>query len=316
VRGVPLLVLVLLAAAAPRAAAEGETAPPPAPPPAAERKPAEPKAALEKTGPEALALIAVAAERQGSGPTSAAAAVTAFRITFSTVVVYTAKGDKYQASGSTETFAFPDRVRSEWAAEGKRTTTGHSGRVGWVKRDGEAVRVFSDPEGRDREDVRDLEQRRRMLRLVHRAFFLGNLAAGDAPVRLLPDGPFTPPSNDAAAAKPVPCHHLVRPATAEDPEVHLYLGMEEKDPVAAVIPPEVRADGSRTSSWVLTVAYDEEEPKKAKLPEGLKVPFWLELFEVPPAAGARPVLRIQAGVESMVIDPAAIPDSVFRAPKE
>ncbi len=308
--------------AAEAAAADG---PPPAPPPVAPQEPPPPtpdaagKEPLPPAPPplpgptaEARAVIERAARRQGTLDRRGESAVRRFQVAFSRVVVLSPKGDKVDTE-SVETFAQPDRVRSEWTLEGRRQILGHSGRIGWLKSGEEPVKRFSDPEGADRENLRDVDLRRRMLGMTQRVFFLGNLLEPGPEVRLLPEETLALPRFNGEVEKRR-CTVLRRAVhlDAGEPALTLFLDATTLDPVAARLEPS----GEGAPAFLVTFDPAEEGHfAKGKVPEGLRVPGFLEVFEIPADPAAKPAPRITATLASLVIDPAALPDSLFQPPR-
>jgi hypothetical protein len=315
-RNVAAAVLLLLLPAAraddPAPAANpGET---PAP-----SKPAPP--ALSRAAAAARELLLAAAKRQGTGDLVGEREVRRFQAEFDPVKVF---GEHAVQTSSVETFALPvapsteARLRSEWLAGGKSNILGHNGRFGWNWIEGEGARRFTDPV-RGAEDMKDVDQRRSLLRLALRVFFLGNLATEGERVARREDAKITIPVGDRGDSKTHPCSRVDRAAGDGDPALRLCLSVEEKDgwqaldPVAAFLLPGKADD----PTWLLTFGYDVKETRKPEdLPNGVRVPIWLELFEVPSAKEAARTLRMQAGVKRLEIDPAKIPDALFEVPRE
>lgn len=296
-----------------------ETPPPAATPPARpeETKPAPP-AAPSETSPEAKALLARAAARQGTADLVGEKSVVRFRAEFGTVVLHSEKGDKGQTS-SVEAFALPAagskeaRLRSEWSEQGKKRVLGHNGSFGWMWTEEEGLRRFTNRE-RDAEDIKDVDRRRRMLRLALRVFFLGNLATDIVPVALGPDEEKAFPVRDRGETFKVACIRFDRTAATGvgEPPLRLYLDAKSLDPVAA----HLLAGSEGESSWLLTFAYDAKDTREAgAIPAGIRVPNWIELFEIPADPKAAPSLVLQAAVTRLEIDPAKIPDELFAAPR-
>ena len=298
---------------------------PPARPPPAEEGPRDPAPAPKeapvppKTSPEARALLEEAAKRQGTAELVGAKAPDRFQASFAKVVVHSAKGDRAEIAGSVEAFALPApgsreaRLRSEWKAEGKRVVLGHNGRFGWMKDGDEAVRRFVDRE-RDAADIEDLDHRRRMLRLALRVFFLANLADGPAPVLLLPDETRVLPVGHRGDSRKAACCVLERAAAPAEgePAIRIYLDAKTLDPLAILL----LAPEAGEPAFLLTLDYDADEIRRGKdYPPGVRVPDWIELFEIPAAEAAAPAIRVQAGLQGLAIDPARVPDSLFAVPK-
>ena len=281
--------------------------PPPPPPPPPPPRTSEP----------VLALIAKAAAAQGTSRFVGKEAVTRFVAVFDPVTLRLEGGSSGQ-TWSTEAFSLPPAgkteslLRSAWTAEGKMTTVGHDGRSAWIRVGKEPARRFLDPEGKDAQDVRDVDQRRRMLRMALRVFFLGNLVEGPV-VREAPEQEIRLPVGSGGEPRTVKCRVLDRaadPASGEPP-IRIYLDAGSLLPVATLL----FAESAERASTLLTFDYDAEDPRpKGDIPAGVKVPIWCELFELPVEPGKPPVLRIQAGVKKLVIDPAEVPDSLFEFP--
>ena len=282
--------------------------PPPAPPP-------------PKTSPEAKELLQKAAKRQGTDGLVGGLAPTRFQAVFATVLVYGESGTKAEF---TESFALPApggkeaRMRSSVVADGKWIILGHNGRFGWMwtrdmKAGEEQVKRFTDRE-KDAEDIKDIDSRRRMLRLALRVFLLGEMAEAPLPVRLLPDEERSIPVGREGKGRLVKCRVLERAADPEsgEPALRIFLDAATLDPVAIALLAPKKED----PSFLLTLDFDEE-PIRAKkgYPKGMRVPDWLELFEVPVDPKEPPALRIQAGFKGFDIDPAKVPDSLFEAPR-
>ncbi|NUN52394.1 MAG: hypothetical protein HUU06_06370, partial [Planctomycetaceae bacterium] len=282
-------------------------------PPAKEDPPKPPA-----TAPEALALILEAAGRQGTGKFTGEKAVTRFFAVFDPVVLHSPKGDRVQ-SRSTEAFSLPPAggtlplIQSRWIQDGKEILLGRDSRSGWIRAGTEPARRFLDPEGRDRQEVADLEDRTRMLRMALRVFFLGNLGGGPVVTLREPEAMSLPVGLGGEPRK-VRCRVLDREADpgAGEPAMRIYLAEDALLPVAAVL-----YSGDRgASSFLLTFDYDAEETRKPEdLPQGVKVPNWCELFELPAKPGEKPALRIQAGVQRLEIHPLKVPDSLFAFPR-
>ncbi len=309
--------------------AEGDATPPPAPapeaappgpPPAApapEEEPPAPPAApapAVKTSAEAQEVIGKAADAQGTRALRGKDAVTRFRVGFTDVKVF----GKDEAMGTTtESLAPPPpgmteaRYLSVSEFGGERQRLGHAGRFGWLWTAKGGVRTFTDPV-RDRQDLQELDDRRRMLRMALRVFFLGNLAEGPA-VALDPDEEIEIPFANGEKPRKVSCHRLDRAAdpAAGEPALRLFLDAKTLRPVAALIP------GTRPgeSSFLLTLDDFPIGRKPEAVPAGIVVPTWVELFEIPAKEGASPEKRIVAAVASLVIDPAQIPDGDFLPPR-
>ena len=193
--------------------------------------------------------------------------------------------------------------------DGAPQILGHSGRRYWMwtKRDG--VVIFMDPV-RQKTDFDAVDERRRLLRLALRVFFLGNLADGPAAITLKPDEELAVPQGNGEAPVKVLCHRLDRAALPADgePALRLYLDAKSLRPVAALL---LAADPAGPSS-LLTFAYDEKSARKPEMvPPGVRVPDAVELFEVAPGEGAKPEIRIQAEVFSLVIDSKPHDDAEF-----
>ena len=293
---------------------------------AEEPKPGEPKAeegegngkTHAESSPEALRLIQDAARRQGTQDLVGDRAIRRFRQEFRTIVVYPAKGGKWQTS-AVEAFALPAegskecRLRSEYDRDGQAVALGHSGRAGWIWTKREGVRRLTDE--RDEQSARELDDRRRMHRLALRVFFLGNLRADTVPRRLLPDEDLVLPRGQDGKHPAVRCRVLERAASAADgePPMRLYLDAKTLDPVAALLLPW----DPKGPSYLLTLDYEKDDPRKPPaVPAGVRIPFWIELFEVPPGPAAKPAILYQASLDALEIDPAKVPDSLFAVPKE
>jgi len=296
----------------------------PKPEPKKEEAPPAPPPPPPKTSPEAKDLLVKAARRQGTDGLVGGLAPTRFQAAFATVLVYSEGGDKHEFIDSTESFALPApggkeaRMRSSVVAGGVWTVLGHNGRFGWMwtrdmKTSEEQVKRFTDRE-KDAEDIKDVDSRRVMDRLGLRVFFLGAMAEAPIPVALLPDEERAIPVGREGKARAVKCRVLERAADAASGEPALRIYLEEKtlDPVAiALLPPK---EGE--ASFLLTLDFDEEAIRAKKgYPKGLRVPDWLELFEIPADPKEGPALRIQAGFKSFEIDPAKVPDALFEAPR-
>jgi hypothetical protein len=316
---------LLLFLASPSCAATAEEPPAPPPPPApdpappTEEAPAEAPVAPEGTSPEARALLERAAARQGSGGLVGAKAVTRFLARFDKVRILDPAKGKHQLDRSTQAFAAraapaaADRVRSEGTANGETTILGHNGRFGWVWTRKDGGRAFVDPE-KDRADIAEVGDRGRMLRLALRVFFLGGLAGDRVPVRLLPDEKAALPVGDEGRSRRVDCRVLERAADPDAGEgpVRILLDAGTLDPAAALFP----ASGEKEPGWLLVLDYGEDvRPDPARVPKDLRVPGWIEMFEVPADPAAKPILRIQASVDGLEIDPAKVPDTLFQMPK-
>jgi hypothetical protein len=289
--------------------------PPPKDPPPKTPLPPEEK---PKTTPEARALLDLAAKRQGTAEMVGPKAPDRFRAFFATVILHSENEDRLEVTDTNEAFALPAgvreaRVRSEYVQERKRVVLGHDGRFGWMKEGAAPARVFDNRE-RYAEDIRDLDQRRRMLRLSLRVFFLGGLADGRAPVTLLPDEEKDFPVGHKGKSKAVKCRVLERAAdeAAGEPKLRIWLDAGTLDPVAVLLTPARPEE----PSFLLTIAFDSDEIRKGKkFPAGVRVPDWLELFEIPPANPPVPAIRVQASISGLDIDPAKVPDSLFEVPK-
>ncbi len=305
-----LLPCALLFAALALLGADGDDSPPAAPP--------TPPPATE-TSPEARALLEKAAARQGTADRVGEKAVKRFLAEFGRVKVHgeNASGE----SSSVEAFALPGPgstqalLRSEWTSGGKKQVLGHNGRFGWIWTEGAGIRRFTsaDPE-HDAQDRKDIDERRRMLRLALRVFFLGNLAADAVPVSLGPEEEKVFPRGSRGETWKVACRRIdrVEATGVGEPPLRLYIDRETLDPVAA----HLLADAEGAPSWLLTFAFEKkDERRKEDLPAGVRVPFWLELFEVPADPKAPPAIRIQAALTRLEIDPAKVPDSLFAVPK-
>jgi hypothetical protein len=303
-----LLALGILAiglrAAAPLLA---EDPPPVAPAPKEE----PPKPAETPRGPtaEAKEVLLRAIARQGSGGLLGEKAVTRFVVHLDPVLIVSDNGDKVQTR-SVEAFAHPDRVRAEWKVDGKVTVLAHSGRTGWTRRGDEDARRIEDPEGKDREDLAEIDLHRRVLRLTRDVFFLPHLLELEVVVQRLPDREMTFPRGNGDVVK-ARCHMLKVPARDTLPGMVLFIDATTLDPLAVKLDP--MAEGQ--STWLLTFSATDREKEELKLlPPNLRVPFFLELFEQPPAAGSEVQLRIQAEVKALEIDPTRIPDDFFKPP--
>jgi hypothetical protein len=296
-------------------AAAGDDPVPPAPAPEA------PKAAPIPVSEGVRELLAKAAARQGTADLVGEKAPTRFLARFLDVVVHGAKG-RYQIQGSREAFALPEpgksrsRLRSEASVDGTSHLLGHDGHLGWMWTEADGTRWFNDRD-RDVKDIEDLDHRLRMHRLALRVFFLGNLADGGAAVRLLPDEEKVLPVGHEGRTRTVACRVLERAADpqAGEPAVRVWLEKETLDPAAVALLPA--AEGEPT--FLLTVAFDSEAVRekagaRKTFPKGVRVPDWVEMFEVPGDPKEKPVLRLQAGLQGLTIDPAEIPDSLFKPP--
>jgi hypothetical protein len=306
-------------APAPAPPAKEEPAPAPASPPKAEEPAPKP------TSPEVIALLAEAAKKQGTAELVGAKAPTRYRAEFGTVVVHS-EGNRAQTK-TTEIFALPApgskeaRLRSEWVTDAgkageRKVILGHNGRFGWVCNEQggtREVRRFTNPD-EDAQDIKDLDDRRRMLRLALRVFFLGNLAQGPVPVTLAKDREVVFPKGNEGETMKVACRVLERaadPAEGEPP-LRLFLDAKSLEPVAVEVPAAKEGE----SGFLLTVRVIDSPAVRAKrnYPKGVNVPDWLELFELPAGEDAKPGILIQAGLDALVIDAEKIPDSAFAVP--
>jgi len=280
----------------------------------------EPAPALPAPDPptEARALLEKAARRQGTAERVGEKAVTRFLARFEEIHILDPEKGNFQLDRSMQAYAVPapggryERVRSEGSADGELSILGHDGRVGWI-RTKQGVREFRDPV-KDAPDRRDLENRARMLRLALRVFFLGNLASDRVPVRLLPDEEAVLPVGREGKTRKVACRVLERAEdrTTGEPPLVVRLQASTLDPVSAWLP----GAGKEDPGWLLVLDYGEDLKRKAgTVPEGMRVPAWIEMFEVPAGEDAKPVLRIQASVDGLEIDPEKVPDSLFAPPK-
>jgi hypothetical protein len=266
--------------------------------------------ALEAADREARDLLRKAAKRQGSEALVGEKGVRRFRVRLDPIEVHTSKGDRYQTA-STESFAEPSKVRSDATVEGRRTVLGHSGRQAWIWRDKGGAEALTDPEGRHEGDARDIEQRRRFLRIVRGTFFLGALAGEPgAPLLRHPERKYAVPDaqGEPRAATVIP---VERAGSSTEPGLVLLLDAKTLDLVAAELLP---VPGSAAPRHLLTFQYAEGAPDPARVPKGLRLPDWMELFELPAEAGAKPRVLVRAGLKSLEIDAAKIPDEEFRMP--
>ena len=306
--------LLAVALATCAASPEGDPVPPPVPapptPPPEMRKP-------EAYVAEAQKVLEEAAKAQGTAERTGKEAVTRFLVRFQEIHFLDPDKGDHQLDSAEQAFAAAepggkDRLRSEGTAAGERTVLGHSGRVGWVLAGGQ-VRTLTD-RVRDEADLNALADRRRMLRLAQRVFFLGNLRGDPVPLRLLADEPEATFPRRAGKPLTAPCRVLERAADPEsgDPAVRIYLHRETRLPVAA----SFLAEQEGAPGWLLVLQYDPRLKREAgAVPEGMVIPDWLELFQVPPAKDEKPVLRVQASVDGLVIGPEKVPDSLFAVPK-
>jgi hypothetical protein len=295
-------------------AVEEPPAPAAAPPAKAEDPPKPPPA---RTSPEAAAVLAQAAARQGTSAHVGAKAPTRFQAFFPIVEI---RGDDGGGSLSdvTESFALPPagskegaRFRSEYRAEGEKQILGHNGRFGWRWTEKEGSHAFVDAKA-DAADIREVEDRRRFLRLALRIFFLGNLAGDGPAVILAPDETRSfPTGKEGKSTPPVACRVLERAAVPEEeePALRIYLDAKTLDPVAVALLPAKPED----PTWLLALSMTPDLTD-LRVPEGVRVPDWLELFEVPAAKDGKPAVRVRAGLQTLTIDPAAVPDDLFRIP--
>lgn len=277
----------------------------PAPPGKKEETPAE--------GPtkEAKALLMELIARQGSGAFTGEKAIRRFQVVLDDVLVESKQGDRIQTERCTETFALPDRVRTEWRVDGKGTILAHTGRSGWSWREGAEPRRLDDPEGKDRKDLDDLDLHRRILRLARRVFFLPNLLEGAAPVERLPDQELKLKRGNGDEVGAL-CHVLRVGAHEGDPALVLFCRADNKDPWAVLLRPATREE----PTWLLTFEMlDRDEKEKARVPADLRVPYFLELFEISPEAGAAPQRRVFATVGGLVVDGAKVSDDLFKFPE-
>ena len=68
--------------------------------------------------------------------------------------------------------------------------------------------------------------------------------------------------------------------------------------------------------WLLVLQYDPRMKRKdGAVPAGMRVPDWIELFEVPPGEDAKPVLRVQASVDGLEIGAERVLDALFEVPR-
>jgi hypothetical protein len=294
---------------------EETAAPAAAPPPKAEEIPKPPPA---RTSPEAAAVLARAAARQGTAAHVGPKAPTRFQAFFPVVEI---RGDDGGGSLSdvTESFALPPagskegaRFRSAYRAEGERQILGHNGRFGWRWTETEGTHAFTDPDA-DAADIREVEDRRRFLRLALRIFFLGNLVEhGPAVVLGADETRAFPTGKEGKSTPPVACRVLERAAAPDEgePALRIYLDAKTLDPVAVALLPAKPED----PTWLLTLSVTPGLTD-LKVPEGVRVPDWLELFEVPAAKDGKPAVRVRAGLQTLTVDPAAVPDDLFKAPK-
>jgi len=280
---------------------------------------------VAETAPDVKELLARAAMRQGSEEFRGAKAVKRFRAVFSSIYARDEKGNGQEFSTSTLAFALTAKVRTEMRLSGKTTVTGTTGKKFWIHRQDEKPLDFDPEEPKYAGDARDLESYARWLRLVLRVFFLGNLSESGPAVVQMPAEDFPVPGPDpkdkfAVVLRPVKCVRLDR-ARAEadkDPALRIYLDAATLDPVAAVILPE-RPDGpTRTLTFSYDVARRGEErlPAGKAIPKGLRLPFFLSLFETPPGPDAKPAFRISAALDDFAVcDATQLPDALFEMPK-
>lgn len=299
------------------AASPVEEPPPPTPPPPP-AVPTPPPA--QKPYPdvaEAQKVLEEAAKAQGTAAHTGKDAVTRFLVRFQEIHFLDPDKGDHQLESAEQAFAAAaepggkDRLRSEGTAAGERTVLGHSGRVGWVLAGGQ-VRTLTD-KVRDEADLNALADRRRMLRIAQKSFFLGNLRGDPVPLRLLPDEPEATFPRRAGKPLVVPCRVLERAADPEsgDPAVRIYIHRDTRLPVAASFLPEKEG----VHGWLIVLQYDPKLKREAgAVPEGMVIPDWLELFQVPPAKEEKPVLRVQASVDGLVIGAEKVPDSLFAVP--
>jgi hypothetical protein len=321
----PLLpsILVLLGCATAASPEEPKEEPKPATV-VEEPKMPDPPPRPPKTSPEARELLQKAAKKQGTDGLVGGLAPTRYRASFATVLLHSESGNKAEFTGSNESFALPvpgakeARMRSEATADGKRIVLGHNGRFGWMwtkdlSTQEEQVRRFTDRE-KDAEDIKDVDSRRRMLRLALRVFFLGEMGDAAIPVTLAADRTAEIPVGREGKPKQVKCRVLERAADPKEgePALRIYLDFDSLDPVAILL----QAPKEGEPSFLLTLDFSEEKVRaKMKFPEGVRVPDWLEMFEIPADPKAPPALRIQAALAALEIDPAKVPDSLFEAPR-
>jgi len=271
--------------------------------------------------PASAAILDEAARRQGTADLSGERAVRRFLVRFREPMFLDPERGDNQLDRALLAFATPraagerDRVRCETEAVGETTILGHTGRVAWLWTAKDGAKRFTDPD-RDRADLAAVEDRRRLLRLGLGVFFVGNLRADAARVKVLPDEEEA--TFPTRAGKPIvaDCRVLERAADPDsgEPALRLYLRREGLDPVAASFPPE--REGA--PGWLMVLQYDaamERGRKPGAVPVGIRVPNWIELFEVPAAKSGKPVLRVQAGVDGLEIGEERVPDALFDPPK-
>ena len=305
---------------------------PPAPAKAEEPAPApkkeDPPPPPPKTAPEVQAFLMKAAKRQGTDGLVGGLAPTRFIAKFATVLVHSPSGSKGEFRDDVECFALPvpgakeARMRSEVVADGKRIVLGHNGRFGWMhtvnqSTGKEEVRRFTDIKGadaRDAEDLRDIDHRRRMLRMALRGFFLGAMAESPLVVTRLPDDERSLPEGTEGNARSVKVHVLERAAdpAAGEPAMRLLFERDTLELVAVILLPPKEGE----PSFLLTLAFDEEKIRAKKVfPKGVRVPDWVEMFEIPADPKEKPSIRIQAGFQVFEIDAAKVLDSWFSPPQ-
>ncbi|MHC4923133.1 MAG: hypothetical protein ACYTG4_03530 [Planctomycetota bacterium] len=276
-----------------------------------------------KASKDARDLLSRAAARQGSVGFTGEDAVTRYRVTFGTVTVHSEKKDSIEVTGSSEAYAGPryegkpttDRIRAEYKVDGKSTVIGHSGRVAWtVTGDGKTLR-FTDAD-KNRKDIDEIKQRRRLLRMVRRVFFLGSLLSDDVEARAHSESEIDVPrfQSRKVSTKKVKVRSVDLKVPGGIP-LRLHLSTATMDPVAIELLPRKAGDGH----YLLTMEWYPSDPRakmKGALPKGLRVPNWLELFEMPRKEGEEHLVRMQADVAKLELNPAELDDAYFLPPKD